>query len=53
MLAEFARPSLNAGRIDEAERRAREALAMAAELRDRAGRVFGVGLLATIAAGAR
>ncbi len=49
MLAEFAALSLNAGRIDEAERRARESLAIAEQLRDRAGRVFGVGLLATIA----
>ena len=50
MLAEHAALSLNAGELDEAERRARESLAIADELRDRAGRVFGVGLLATVAA---
>ncbi len=50
MLAELACLSLSAGRIDEAETRARESLALAEQLRDRAGRVFGVGLLASIAA---
>ncbi|MGQ0549297.1 MAG: ATP-binding protein [Armatimonadota bacterium] len=50
MLAELACLSLNAGRIDEAKTRARESLALAEQLRDRAGRVFGVGLLASIAA---
>ena len=50
MLAELASLSLGAGRIDEAERRARESLALAEQLRDRPGRVFGVGLLAWVAA---
>ena len=50
MLAERAALSLSAGELDEAERRARESLAIADELRDRAGRVFGVGLLAAVAA---
>jgi predicted ATPase/DNA-binding SARP family transcriptional activator len=49
MLAELACLSLQAGRIDEAESRARQSLALAEQLRDRAGRVFGVGLLATVA----
>jgi tetratricopeptide (TPR) repeat protein len=50
LLAELASLSLNAGRVDEAEERARKALAIANELRDRPGRVFGVGLLASVAA---
>jgi hypothetical protein len=50
MLAELAQLSLNAGRLDEAETRARESLALAEQLRDRGGRVFGVGLLALLAA---
>jgi tetratricopeptide (TPR) repeat protein len=50
MLAELAALALRAGRVDEAERRARESLAIAEQVRDRAGRVFGVGLLARIAA---
>jgi hypothetical protein len=49
MLAELAQLSLNAGRLDEAETRARESLALAEQLRDRGGRVFGVGLLARVA----
>jgi tetratricopeptide (TPR) repeat protein len=49
-LAELACLALNAGRIDEAEALARESLRLAKELHDRAGRVFGVGLLARIAA---
>jgi predicted ATPase/class 3 adenylate cyclase len=49
-LAELAALSLNAGRLDEGEAKARESLALAEQLRDRAGRVFGVGLLARIAA---
>jgi hypothetical protein len=49
-LAELACLSLNARRLDEAETHAREALALADELHYRAGRVFGVGLLAAIAA---
>jgi predicted ATPase/class 3 adenylate cyclase len=50
MLAELAALSLNAGRVDEAELHAQESLAIADQLRDRAGRVFGVGLLACVAA---
>ena len=50
MLAELAALSLSVGRIDEAEARVRDALAIAVELRDRPGRVFGVGLLARVAA---
>jgi len=50
MLAELASLFLNVGDLDKAETRARHALAGADQLRDRAGRVFGVGLLATVAA---
>jgi predicted ATPase len=50
MLAELACLSLNAGRLGEAETQAREALALAERLHYRAGRVFGVGVLAAIAA---
>jgi hypothetical protein len=50
LLAELAALSLNAGRVDDAEQHARESLALADELRDRPGRVFGVGLLACVAA---
>jgi len=50
MLAELASLLLNVGDLDKAETRARHALALADQLRDRAGRVFGVGLLATVAA---
>jgi predicted ATPase len=50
LLAELASLSLNAGRVDEAEENARKSLAVADELRDRPGRVFGVGLLACVAA---
>jgi predicted ATPase/class 3 adenylate cyclase len=50
MLAELAALALNAGRLDEAEARARESLAIAESLRDRPGRVFGIGLLAWVAA---
>jgi predicted ATPase len=50
MLGELACLSLNAGRIDEAETHARDALALADQLHYRAGRVFGVGVLAAIAA---
>jgi hypothetical protein len=49
MLAELAALALNLGRLDDADRRARAALTIADELRVRAGRVFGIGLLATIA----
>ena len=50
MLAELAALSLDAGRVQEAETRARESLTIAERLHDRPGRVFGVGLLARIAA---
>jgi predicted ATPase/DNA-binding SARP family transcriptional activator len=50
MLAELATLSLNAGQTDEAETQARESLALAEQIGDRAGRVFGVGLFARIAA---
>jgi predicted ATPase/class 3 adenylate cyclase len=50
MLAELAALELNAGRVEEAETLARESLAIAERLHDRPGRVFGVGLLACVAA---
>jgi predicted ATPase/class 3 adenylate cyclase len=50
MLAELAQLSLSAGRVDEAETHARESLALAEQMHDRSGRVFGVGLLACVAA---
>ena len=50
MLAELANLSLDAGRIDEGERRARASLALAEQMGDRPGRVFGIGLLARVAA---
>jgi predicted ATPase/DNA-binding SARP family transcriptional activator len=50
MLAELACLSFQAGRVDEAETRARRSLVLAEQIRDRPGRVFGVGLLATVAA---
>ena len=49
-LAELANLALSAGRIDEGERLARESLDLAEKMSDRAGRVFGVGLLARVAA---
>jgi predicted ATPase/DNA-binding SARP family transcriptional activator len=49
-LAELAALSLRAGRIDDAEKHARQALSLAERQRDRAGRVFGLGLLACVAA---
>jgi tetratricopeptide (TPR) repeat protein len=52
MLAELGCLSLSAGRLDEAETHAREALTLADQLHYRAGRIFGVGLLAATA-GAR
>jgi tetratricopeptide (TPR) repeat protein len=51
MLAELACLSLNGGRLDEAEKHARASLGLAEEVRDRSGRVFGVGVLAGVAAG--
>jgi hypothetical protein len=50
LLAELAALSLNAERVDDAGQYAKESLALADELRDRSGRVFGVGLLACVAA---
>jgi hypothetical protein len=50
MLAEVAQLDLAAGRIEEGTAAALAALALADEVRDRAGRVFGVGLLARAAA---
>jgi hypothetical protein len=49
-LAELQCLCLDAGLLDEGEARARESLAIADELRDRPGRIFGVGILARIAA---
>ena len=51
MLSELAMLSLSAGRLDEAETRARDSLTLADVARDRSGRVFNVGVLATVAAG--
>ena len=51
MLSELAMLSLSAGRIDEAETRARDSLTLAEASHDRSGRVFNVGVLATVAAG--
>jgi tetratricopeptide (TPR) repeat protein len=50
MRCELAQLALAGGDTEEGEQRAREALAMAAALRDRGGRVFCVGLLAVVAA---
>jgi len=50
MLAELACLALNSGRVDEAERRARDSLELAEQLKDRPGRIFGVGVLARVAA---
>jgi len=50
VVAELAAISLKAGRLDEAEAHAREALALADGLRYRAGRVFALGVLACAAA---
>jgi predicted ATPase/class 3 adenylate cyclase len=49
-LAELAQLDLAAGRIEEAKVAALKSLALANEMRDRPGRVFGVGLLARAAA---
>jgi ATP/maltotriose-dependent transcriptional regulator MalT len=51
MLAELAALALRDARIDDADTHARESLAAAARLGDRSGMVFGVGLLASVAAG--
>jgi predicted ATPase len=50
LLAELAMLSLKAGRTDQAEMQAGESLMHADEIGDRAGRVFGVGLCAALAA---
>jgi hypothetical protein len=50
MLGELAALSLSKGRVEDADRHAREALALADRIGDRPGRIFGVGLLATVAA---
>jgi hypothetical protein len=50
MLAELGALALRCERLSEAEERGRESLAIAAQVRDRSGRVFGVGLLAAVAA---
>ena len=50
IVGEMAALSLQAGRLDEAEARVQDLLVLAAELRDRPSRVFGVGLLAGVAA---
>src|SRR5213592_3873063 len=50
MLAELGALSLRVGRLEEAESHSRESLAHAARQRDRSGRIFGVGLLACVAA---
>ena len=49
-LAELACLDLNAGRLDEGEAHVRESLAIAVRLHDRPGRIFGVGILARVAA---
>jgi predicted ATPase len=49
-LGEMAALALKAGRLDEAETRVRDSLTLASELRDYPSRVFGVGLLAGVAA---
>jgi hypothetical protein len=50
MLVELAALSLEAGRIEDAESKALRSLALAQEMRDYGGRVFGVGVLACVAA---
>jgi predicted ATPase/DNA-binding SARP family transcriptional activator len=50
MLSELACLALNARHLDQAEIRARHSLGLAEQLHDRAGRIFGVGLLAAVAA---
>jgi predicted ATPase/DNA-binding SARP family transcriptional activator len=50
MVAELAQLAANAGRVEEAENRAHASLAVAEQLHDRPGRIFGVGLLALTAA---
>jgi predicted ATPase/class 3 adenylate cyclase len=50
MVIELAALSLEAARLDDAEAKAREALELANRMRDYGGRVFGVGVLACVAA---
>ncbi|HET8968490.1 MAG TPA: NB-ARC domain-containing protein, partial [Gaiellaceae bacterium] len=50
MLMELAALSLEAGRTSDAESTARQSLELAQRMRDYGGRVFGVGLLACVAA---
>jgi tetratricopeptide (TPR) repeat protein len=50
MLIELAALSLEAGRLEDAETKARESLELANQMRDYGGRVFGVGVLASVAA---
>ena len=49
-LGELGCLSLNAGLLDEGEAHARQSLEIAVRLRDRPGRIFGVGILAGVAA---
>ena len=49
MLAELAQLAFDAGRLDQGERHARDSLGLADQVRDRGGRVFGVGLFARLA----
>jgi hypothetical protein len=49
-LAELAILSLNVGLLEEGEAHARDSLAIADEIHDRPGRIFGVGILARVAA---
>jgi ATP/maltotriose-dependent transcriptional regulator MalT len=49
-LAELACLSVNCGLLEEGEAHARESLEIADRLRDRPGRIFGVGILARVAA---
>jgi hypothetical protein len=50
MVAELAALALHAGDVDESSRHARASLALAVDIGDRAGQIFGVGLAAVIAA---
>ena len=50
MLVELAALSLEADRLEDAEAKARESLEIANPMRDYGGRVFGVGVLACVAA---
>ena len=50
MLAELAALDIADGRLDAADRHTRDALEIAAQIRDRPGRIFNIGLMARIAA---